>query len=144
MGIFGLFLGYFRVFFLKNENGIIYSCNTPITPQAFTPHRGVCFFIRRQKMKLIVDVPFFQAPNGLFDSDLTIYDKIVYLYLCRCGNNSRAFPSYQTIANKCGISRRKAIDTIDALVAKGYLIKHGRLDTSTGNQHSNVYEVIFR
>jgi len=93
--------------------------------------------------KIILNVPFFQAPNLIFDADLTAYEKIVYLYLCRCGNNSTAFPSYNTIAKKCGISRRKAIECVGALIEKNYITKEQRINPYDNNNFSNVYKINF-
>jgi hypothetical protein len=84
---------------------------------------------------------YFMAPNNIFDIDLKIHEKIVYLYLCRCGNNSTAFPSYNTIAKKCSISRRKAIDAVAMLEGTGLLKKIYRKNELDENM-SNVYEVI--
>lgn len=84
---------------------------------------------------------YFKAPNDIFDEELTLYEKVVYLYLCRCSNNSTAFPSYNTIANKCSISRRKAIDVVSTLQEKGFLKKYYRTNENFESQ-SNVYEII--
>jgi predicted transcriptional regulator len=87
-------------------------------------------------------VPYFQTPNAIYDNDipnLTVYDIAVYQYIVRCGNNSTAFPSYNTIAKKCRISRRKAIDTISHLIGLGLLEKE-TLTKKNGNQ-KNIYSI---
>jgi hypothetical protein len=93
-------------------------------------------------------IPFFQAPNDVFDnySDLNIYEKVIYLYLCRCSNQgSPAFPSYTTIAEKCSMSRRKAIDSVQGLLQKGYIIKRTRPSEVSAKEHdSNEYELIHK
>jgi predicted transcriptional regulator len=95
--------------------------------------------------KLIADVPFFQAPNSIFEcEDLNIYEKIVYIYLCRCGNNAKAFPSYNTIAKKCGIGRTKAVESVSSLIKKNYITKTTRTNPGTSQNFSNIYEVIFK
>lgn len=88
------------------------------------------------------DNGYFMAPNDIFDFDLKIHDKIVYLYLCRCGNNSTAFPSYNTIAKKCSISRRKAIYVVDNLKGLKLLKKQIRKSEDDSKNMSNVYEVV--
>ncbi len=86
---------------------------------------------------LKMEVPFFQTPNAIYLQGLNIYEISVYIYLCRCGNRgSNAFPSYNDIAKKCGMSRRKAIDTVSVLVKRGLIIKYERDKTS------NLYEVV--
>lgn len=84
---------------------------------------------------------YFMAPNDIFDLELKLHEKIVYLYLCRCGNNSTAFPSYNTIAKKCSISRRKAIDVVASLKESGLLKKKIRKKDDFENM-SNIYEVV--
>jgi DnaD/phage-associated family protein len=82
-----------------------------------------------ENARLRMNLPYFQAPNDIFDLtvSLTIYQKIVYLYLCRCSNQgAQAFPSYKTIADKCGMSRRKAIDTVRELIEFNLLTKENR------------------
>lgn len=93
--------------------------------------------------KVVFKTNYFIAPNGIFDLDLDLklHEKIVYLYLCRCGNNSTAFPSYNTIAKKCSISRRKAIDVVASLTEKKLLKKYIRKNDYDENQ-SNIYEVV--
>ena len=62
-------------------------------------------------------VPYFQVPNKIFDvEEIGKCEKLVYMYLARCSNQgSKAFPSYKTIAEKCSMSRRKAIDSVKKL-----------------------------
>jgi hypothetical protein len=80
-------------------------------------------------------IPYFQVPNNIFDLEITVKvketkkgietvkerllssnEKIVLMFLCRCGNNqASAFPSYNTIAHKCGMSRRTAVYAINVL-----------------------------
>lgn len=84
--------------------------------------------------------PFFICPNSLVDDKLYIKDvrknverlmnnseKIMLLYLLRCCNNGKsAFPSYNTIAEKCNMSNRNAIFCMNNLVESGYIIKKNR------------------
>jgi predicted transcriptional regulator len=89
---------------------------------------------------------FFVAPNEVFDfdkADLSVHAKIVYLYICRCKNNSRAFPSFNTIANKCSISRSSAQRAVDDLVEAGLIIREsgvhkGDFRDNTSNTYITV------
>lgn len=93
--------------------------------------------------KIKFDSGYFHAPNKIFEvDDLKVHDKIVYLYLCRCGHNSTAFPSYNGIAKKCSISKSSAIRAVKALQDKGLLIKHTRRNSHDDRNKSNVYEVV--
>ncbi len=89
-----------------------------------------------------MDVPFFQVANDIFDLDLglDIYEKTAYIYLARCANNSQAFPSYRTIADKCSMSRRKAVYVIDKLIEKDLISKTSRR-LGPDRHTSNIYTV---
>ncbi len=85
-------------------------------------------------------VPYFQTPNEIFEMDLKPNEKLVYMYLCRCGNDGKdAYPSYQTIASKCSIGKSTAIRCMNNLVEKGLVVKKYRL--KEGENYSNVYKV---
>lgn len=114
--------------------------------------------------KIKLEVPYFQSPNDIFDLDIEVvakqrykdskatlkikrpmkaHEKLVYIYFCRCGNNgSNAFPSYNTIAQKCGISRRCAIETVEVLQENNLIAKNFRKRTSSAFQDSNEYIVL--
>ena len=84
---------------------------------------------------------YFQVPNEIFDLDLPNNEKLAYIYLCRCGNQgSDAFPSYTTIARKCGISRMTAVRVIKNLESKN-LIKVERRPKSNKDNHPNKYHL---
>jgi hypothetical protein len=85
--------------------------------------------------------PYYQAPNMMYEIGLNPYQIAVYGYLCRCSNQgSAAFPSYNTMAEKCGMSRKKTIDTVQELIIMGLLFKTVRKDDNKNN--SNIYEVV--
>jgi predicted transcriptional regulator len=94
---------------------------------------------------------FYVAPNEIFDfdkSDLSVYAKIVYLYICRCENNSTAFPSFNKIAAKCSISRSSAQRAVNDLVEAGLIIKEsgvhkGNFRDNTSNTYVTVDPVNF-
>jgi len=94
--------------------------------------------IERSKVKM--EIPYFQVPNSIFDLDLRLntYEKITYLYLCRCCNQgATAFPSYKTIGIKCGFSRITAIRSVATLIKAGLLEKETRTDNV--KNLSNIY-----
>ena len=91
---------------------------------------------------ITMQVPYFQIPNDIFEIGLEKHELLVYMYLARCGNQgNRAFPSYNTIANKTGISRRKVIDCVKVLEDKRLLVKETRYNYEQGEHYSNVYRV---
>ena len=88
-----------------------------------------------------MDVPYFQVPNSVFNASLTKYELLVVIYLCRCQNNRQlSFPSYETIARNCAISRRKAITTVRSLIQKNLLLKQVRPNRYRKN-YSNLYSL---
>lgn len=90
-----------------------------------------------------MNVPYFQVPNDIFDRapDLKDYEKLVYIYLCRCGNHGgQAFPSYDTIGRKCSISKRSAMRAVSNLIKLGFISKYVRPKGNKDNQ-TNLYEV---
>ena len=96
-----------------------------------------------QDKEVRMDVPYFQVPNKIFEvEDISIYAKMTYMYLARCGNQGKqAFPSYKTIADKCGMSRRKAIDSVKELIENKLLRKTERKIKPDMNK-TNLYEVL--
>jgi len=82
--------------------------------------------------------------NVIFDLDLSIYAKMVYVYLNRCADTEgHSFPSYKTIAEKCSCSRRTAIDAIKALQDIGLLsVKKRMMKKNEKLIHtSNLYTI---
>ena len=90
-------------------------------------------------LKIKYNTPFTMIENKIIrDKALTIYQKMVFIALCSYANeNNICFPSYQTIADAVGCSRRKVIDTIKELVNLNLIAKHTDSDTK-----SNTYEII--
>jgi predicted transcriptional regulator len=92
--------------------------------------------------KIIMEVPFFQVPNDIFELGLSTNEMMVFFYLARCGNNGKvAFPSYNTIADKTGTSKSTVIRVIKNLEEKGLIVKQIRKDYETGRNKSNTYKV---
>lgn len=116
----------------------------------------------RIKMK----IEYFQVPNEIFDLDINVvvdekkkvkgskevvtvkrplktYEKLIYIYLCRCGNQgNQAFPSYNTIAKQCAIGRVTAIEGVANLIKNGLLEKRGRKKEGSSEDNSNIYFVL--
>lgn len=77
--------------------------------------------------------------NEVLDSDLSIYAKMVRIYLARCADRERkAWPSLATIAKHCGIGRQTVIRAIKTLIDEGWLRKETRR-TESGEYLSTVY-----
>ncbi len=94
-------------------------------------------------MRITYDTGFTQMPNTILRSRvLKPLHKVVLGVICSYSNDSNiAFPSYQTIANDSGISRRKVIDIISELVKLGCIRKTERRSTK-GDHTANDYEVL--
>jgi len=88
---------------------------------------------------------FFQAPNFIFDSDMTHQEKLILLYLLRCcDSNNICFPSYAKICEKCNVSRPNAIQSIKKLISKGYIEKVAIGHTTEyGENKANTYKIMF-
>ncbi|MUG43444.1 helix-turn-helix domain-containing protein [Paenibacillus woosongensis] len=84
---------------------------------------------------------FFTPSNDIFEFGLNPFQLSVYFYLARCANNAKeeAFPSYATIAEKTGMSERKAKNVVKELVSAGFIKKQRRWGERGGQ--SNVYVV---
>ena len=94
-------------------------------------------------MKIKYDAPFTIIDRAvLMSEDLDVYDKAVYAILCSYASSTdrSCFPSYQTIANKSGCSRRKVISVIANLERLGLVEKQERFN-SVGDNTSNLYIV---
>lgn len=117
--------------------------------------------------KLVMEIPYFQVPNTIFDLDidvtedkkdkqkdskkittinrkLKVQEKLIYIYLCRCANQGKkAFPSLKTIANKCGIGETAVKEAINILINNNLIIKNKRFkDLENKISDSNLYELL--
>lgn len=74
-------------------------------------------------------------------------EKLVFVYICRCANNGKtAFPSYNTIADKCCISKDTARKCIEVLYNNSFILKknRGHMPNNEGQvkkNFSNVYKI---
>jgi len=78
---------------------------------------------------------YFKVPNSIFNLRISASEFRVLTYICRCRNNSIAYPSYATIARNCCITRNTAITIIKYLEMAG-IIKVERED-----RKSNRYTI---
>ena len=94
-------------------------------------------------MKIAYPTGFTQIPNYILRSKvLKPLQKVVLAVLCSYANDENlAFPSYQTIANDSGISRRKAIEIIKDLEGLGCIKKIEQKSTK-GDNTANDYVVL--
>ena len=92
------------------------------------------------KDALIFESPYFQAPNDIFEvPGLDVYEKLIYLYLCRVGNSgNRIFPAYPDIAQKASCSPRKAQDSVGKLCTMRLI---GKIKNPQGSHLSNTYQI---
>jgi hypothetical protein len=68
----------------------------------------------------------FNIPEKLFDIGLNVYQGAICAYLFYCLNmESTGFPSYNLMAERCGMSKAKAISTVKELIGKA-IIKGNR------------------
>ncbi|RPF49619.1 helix-turn-helix protein [Thermodesulfitimonas autotrophica] len=85
---------------------------------------------------------WFWDHNAVFDSDLSANAKLVRLYLARCADGERAaYPSLNTIASRCGLSKPTVIKALKELEEKGWLVRTGRV-TAKQEHQTNVYLLV--
>lgn len=90
-------------------------------------------------IKVKRDVPSFTIVyNDFIDSEgiLSANEKLVFLILLRYGENP--FPSMNTIAKKCNLTRRTIVNVINSLEQKGILTRVNRKHKN-GGKTSNYY-----
>lgn len=76
------------------------------------------------------------------DETLKPIDKAIIMFLFTlCGTKGYCWPSYETIAKNCGVSRRYAIRRVKFLEYRGYIC-HSKGTRETSNaQSSNKYYI---
>ena len=79
----------------------------------------------------------------LFSPEMTALEKLVYCVLCAFSdNNTRScYPSYNTIAEKVGCSKKTAIQCVASLCEKGWMQKMEQR-TKKGGHRSNMYFLV--
>ena len=67
--------------------------------------------------------------NIFGNRNLSMHAKLVGLFLIGCARNQEAWPSLNTIANRCRTCNSKTIKAIQELKSQGFLVELGyRLD----------------
>ena len=94
---------------------------------------------------------YYRMPHRIFQFKLSPIQFTVYSYLVSCtGQKEVCWPSYQTIAKACCISRNTALRTIEALPPKRLIGTscttsrniHGQVRTSNNEYHINDLSAI--
>jgi DNA-binding Lrp family transcriptional regulator len=95
-----------------------------------------------EQNRIEMNVPYFQVPNGIFEIGLSTQEIVVYCYLARCSNQgTNAFPSYNTIAKRTGMSRSTAIRVVAELEELKLIRKIVRKSDTKTENYSNIYVV---
>ena len=85
---------------------------------------------------------WFYSFNAIFESELSIQAKMLYVYLCRCADStSHSFPSKRNIMAACSMGRTSAGKALRELEQARLLIRTFRYRENNG-QASNDY-IIF-
>lgn len=85
---------------------------------------------------------YFKLSNNIFELGLKPNEFVVLAYIARCSNNnSKAFPSYNKIAEKCNIGLSTAKRVVSDLVKNGLLIKEHRLTDDNKSNSTNAYSL---
>jgi len=85
--------------------------------------------------------PFFMSPNTIFDQEIIVTaNERIKGQGCCSNDAAQGFPSYETIARKCGISRWAAIHAVDTLSRAGLLVKQLRKKGRVNE--TNIYELL--
>lgn len=100
------------------------------------------------KVRKGVKKSFFTSYNMIFESNLSIFAKIVYLYMCRCADSqAQSFPSHADISIKCSCGISSVKKAIAELIDVKLVVKENRFrKTKNGKmaQTSNLYIVYDR
>jgi len=89
--------------------------------------------------------PYFTGCFAIFETDWSLSERMVYIYLFSLQSEfKKVFPSYQTIADRCLISRRTAISAIQKLESIGIIEKTTSVDyNGINNSNSYIIQDIF-
>jgi len=107
--------------------------------------------MEKEKMEFLQDdgqLRVFIVPVDILDvPDLSSSEKLVYIVLRSYVNptDPTAFPSYETIAKKASLSRRRVIDIVKSLEEKGLMKKEIRLTVTKDRKiknTSNLYTLV--
>jgi hypothetical protein len=86
---------------------------------------------------------WFWDDNAIFDMGLSPAAMLVRFYLCRCADSStsQAYPTVNTIAAKCGLSRSTVYEALKELEQKNLIIRESRTN-GNGGATSNLYTIL--
>lgn len=85
---------------------------------------------------------YFKLSNNIFELGLKPNEFVVLAYIARCSNNnSKAFPSYNKIAEKCNIGLSTAKRVVSDLVKEEFLIREHRLKNDSRSNSTNAYSL---
>lgn len=88
---------------------------------------------------------WFYLENALVErEDINYQEKLIYMVIAKHVNEQtqQAFPSYNTIAKKAGISRSTTIRAVNELIKKGLLRKEIRKKKNQLENDSNLYTLL--
>ena len=85
----------------------------------------------------------------MYDENLDSTERwiLTILFTYTNAHTNTAFPSYKTIADRSGFSRRTCIRTVDSLTGKGYIVKKEVYQKNKDGkiyQSSNLYTLCFK
>jgi len=109
----------------------------------FALKNGKEIILKEKDLKFEYEVPFTMIESSiLLSEDLIVDQKTIYCILCAYASNTdkSCYPSYTTIAQKAGCSRRKAISVVTELITMGYINKKEQIN-SKGEKVSNIYHI---
>lgn len=85
---------------------------------------------------------WFYSYTYIFEMDISIYAKIIYIYFCRMADDKgTCFPSRKKISLACSIGLTKVSETIKELEDVGLIKRKTRFRSSNNGQTSNLYTV---
>jgi len=107
------------------------------------PDPGKGFFIGVMEMLKLEKGTFSVVPiKSIFG--INPYQQIIYVWLCHYANGEgQCWPSINTLAKACGISKDSVIKYLKELEKNGFIIKNARNGDSKEN-FSNLYTVIIK
>lgn len=81
--------------------------------------------------------------NDVFEHGLSAYALVVRFFLARCANGSgQSFPSINTIAQKCSISRSTVVRALKELEDNGWIRRDSRKKENSKEKDTTVYTLL--
>lgn len=83
---------------------------------------------------------WFYSYNAIFEMDLSIQAKMLYLYLCRCADSeSQSFPARRSIISHCSMGRTSVGNALRELESSRLITRksrHRKNKSQTSNQYT--------